>query len=224
MENQVPKCFICNKLISGQYYYDWAGHRICASHIHNVSKCASCGQFCDNNAKDIGLGMKICSHCQKYRIERKDSESIIQFVNNIYQNTQIGNITHWKLMMVDAETLYKKINDKNARGLAQAVGTEYTIFIFRELSRVSFAQVLSHEMLHVYQYTNHITPQKALCEGFCNLGSYVILSAINNKEAKAAIENLKKSPDTIYGDGFRRLLSIYHKGGWPAAINKIKEG
>ena len=223
MANQNLRCHVCHKQINGQYYYDWAGHSICASHIHNVTKCASCGQFCDNRAKDIGLGMQICGHCQKYRIEHKDSDSIIQFVKSIYQDTPIGNITHCKLMMVDAETLYKKTKDKNTRGLAQAVGTEYTIFIYRELSRVAFAQVLAHEMLHVYQYTNHINPPKALCEGFCNLGSYVILSAINNKEAKAAIDNLNKSPDPIYGDGFRQILSIYNEGGWQKVINKIKE-
>lgn len=222
MPTQVPICFVCHRKINGRYSYDWAGHNICLSHLQTVTKCASCGQFCDSHAKDIGLGMKICSHCQKYRIERADCESIIRFVKNIYRNSPIGNVAKWKLVMVDAQTLYKKTKDKNTRGLAQAVGTEYTIFIYRELSRVAFAQVLAHELLHIYQYANHIQPPKAICEGFCNLGSYIILSAINNKEAKAAIDNLKKSPDPIYGDGFRLLLASYESGGWQAAIRKIR--
>ena len=215
-------CFYCNKRINGRYYFDWAGHNICASHISHVKKCASCGQFCDSKSKDIGLGMKICAHCLKYRIERKDSDAIIKFIKQIYQSTEIGVVTGWSLKMVDAETLYKMTHDMNTRGLARAEGNKYTIFIYRELSRVAFAQVLAHEMLHVYQYTHGFHPIKPKCEGFCNLGSFVILSAINNSEAKAAIENLKRNEDPIYGNGFRAMLSVYESSGWHAAIKQIK--
>ena len=76
--------------------------------------------------------------------------------------------------------------------------------------------ILSHQY-----YTNNIKPSQAICEGFCNLGSYGILSAINNKEAKAAIDNLKNNPDSVYGDGFRLLLSSYENGGWLAALKKL---
>ena len=54
-----------------------------------------------------------------------------------------------------------------------------------------------------------------------DLGSYVVLKAIHAKEADAAIENMKKSTDPIYGDGFRHLLLIYKKGGWHDAIQEI---
>ena len=123
--------------------------------------------------------------------------------------------------MVSAEKMYQLTHDKNTRGLAQAVGSNYTIFVYRELSRVAFAQVLAHEMLHIYQYNRNIHPEKSLCEGFCNLGSYVVLKAIHVKEADAAIENMKKCTDPIYGDGFRHLLTIYKNGGWHDAILEI---
>lgn len=220
--NHTLRCFLCNNNINGQYYFDWAGHNICASHIDSVIKCASCGQFCNSQAKDIGFGMKICTHCQKYRIKHGEYKAIVQFIKAIYQKTEIGTVTRWNLKMVNAETLYKMTHDLNTRGLAHAVWSEYTIFIYRELSRVAFAQVLAHEMLHIYQYTHNFHPIKSACEGFCNLGSYVVLLAINNNEAKAAIENLKHSEDPVYGDGFRAMLSVYLSGGWRAAINQIK--
>jgi len=213
-------CFYCHKPINGRYYYDWAGHSACASHV--VIKCASCGQFCDTKSKEIGLGLKICTHCQQFRIERNDSEVIINFIMSIYKKSSVGTVSRWKLQMVNTETLYKLTSDLNARGLARAVGNDYTIFIYRELSRVAFAQVLAHELLHVYQYTNNIYPAKAKCEGFCNLGSYVVLKAINNAEAKAAINNLMNNPDEIYGDGFRLLLETYKVGGWDSAIELIR--
>ena len=47
------------------------------------------------------------------------------------------------------------------------------------------------------------------------------MKAIHAKEADAAIENMKKSTDPIYEDGFRHLLSIYKKGVWHDAIQEI---
>lgn len=214
-------CLYCGKRIIGKYYYDWAGHTVCEKHFANIVTCASCGQYCDVHAKDIGMGMKICPHCQKYRIEQADSDKVINFIKGIYAQTEVGHITNWHLKMVSAEKMYQLTHDKNTRGLAQAVGSDYTIFIYRELSRVAFAQVLAHEMLHIYQYNRNIHPAKSLCEGFCNLGSYVVLKAIHVKEADAAIENMKKCTDPIYGDGFRHLFAIYKKGGWHDAILEI---
>lgn len=214
-------CLYCGKRIIGKYYYDWAGHTVCEKHFANIVTCASCGQYCDVHAKDIGMGMKICPHCQKYRIEQADSDKVINFIKGIYAQTEVGHITNWHLKMVSAEKMYQLTHDKNTRGLAQAVGSDYTIFIYRELSRVAFAQVLAHEMLHIYQYNRNIHPEKSLCEGFCNLGSYVVLKAIHVKEADAAIENMKKCTDPIYGDGFRHLLTIYKNGGWHDAILEI---
>lgn len=216
-------CLYCGKRIIGKYYYDWAGHTVCEKHFANIVTCASCGQYCDVHAKDIGMGMKICPHCQKYRIEQADSDKVINFIKGIYAQTEVGHITNWHLKMVSAEKMYQLTHDKNTRGLAQAVGSDYTIFIYRELSRVAFAQVMAHEMLHIYQYNRNIHPEKSLCEGFCNLGSYVVLKAIHAKEAKAAIENLKNDKDSVYGDGFRRLLAVYKKGGWQDAILEIKK-
>ena len=218
-----PICCICGNSICGKYYIDWIGHTVCASHIDLVARCASCGQFCNSKAKEIGLGMKVCVHCQKYRIEKEESHVIVEYIKNIYRNSPIGEVTHWHLKMVNALRLFEMTQDKNTRGLAQARGHDYTIFVYRELSRVAFAQVLAHEMLHVYQYVHHLSPPKAICEGFCNLGSYVVLNAINNKEAKAAIENLMNNSDPVYGDGFRQMLELFRHGGWEEAITKIRQ-
>lgn len=216
------KCFLCNKEINGKYYYDWAGHCVCDKHYPHIVKCASCGQFCNAHAKEIGRGKKICTHCQTYRIEHEDADKVLNFIQSIYTASPIGRVANWNLQMVSAERMFEMTSEESTRGLAQACGTNYTIFIFRELSRVAFAQVLAHEMLHVYQYVHHISPSKELCEGFCNLGSFVILEKIHTKEAENAIKCLKENPDPIYGDGFRVMLAAYQEGGWNAALRKLK--
>ena len=220
-QQTTPQCFHCGKAIIGKYYLDWQGHALCDKHIKLVTHCASCGAFCNAKAKDIGAGYKVCSRCQKYRIEREEAQRIIDYIQHIYAHSELGRVMHWHLKMANAAALLKQTDDRNARGLAKAVGREYTIYIFRELSRVAFASVLAHEMLHVYQYTRHLTPPKPLCEGFCNLGSYVVLSSINNLEARAAIDGLRKNPDPVYGDGFRAMLALYEQGGWPRCIKEL---
>lgn len=219
---QQIRCYLCNKTISGAYYTDWAKNSICAVHKDTVKHCASCGRFCNQEAKDIGLGLKVCTHCQKYDVTKSIGIDIAHFIKDIYSKTPIGEVTHWHFKAIDAEGMYKKTGDMNVRGLAQSIGTDYTVYVYMALSRVAFAQVLAHEVLHIYQYRNHISPTKAKCEGFCNLGSYVILKHINNSEAKAAIESLKKNPDPIYGEGFRYMLSVYEAGGWSAAIKELR--
>ena len=47
------------------------------------------------------------------------------------------------------------------------------------------------------------------------------MKAFHVKEADAAVENMKKCTDPIYGDGFRHLLTIYKNGGWHDAILEI---
>lgn len=222
MIRQPFRCYLCNRPINGVYYTDWAKNCICAVHRDTVKYCVSCGQFCNLDAKDIGLGMKVCTHCQKYNVTKPIGIDIAHFVKSIYRNTPIGDVSRWHFKAIDAVGMYKMCGDKNVRGLAQSVGTDYTVYVYMELSRVAFAQVLAHEVLHIYQYRNRISPPKAKCEGFCNLGSYIVLCHINNSEAKAAIEALKNNPDPIYGDGFRHMLSVYEVGGWNAAIREIK--
>lgn len=217
----ILKCSFCGKQIQGKYFYDWAGHSICSSHEHLIPMCASCDQYCLSGSKDIGMGLRICSHCQQYHIDRVNADKIVNYIKDLYSKTPIGSVTNWRLKMIDESTLFKLTHNKNTRGLAKACGSEYTIYVYQELSRVAFANVLAHEMLHVFQYTNHYYPSQDVCEGFCNLGSYIVMQSIGNSEAKARMNNLENNPDIIYGDGFRKVLGVYRQGGWPAAIRLL---
>ena len=218
------KCYLCHSTISGTYFFDWAGHCVCEKHKESLVQCASCFQYCNDSSKDVGAGQKICSHCQKYRVEKDDFDKITNFIQDYYAQQVIGRVLNWKLCMVSPEKLFEMTGNKNTRGLAKAVGEEYTIYIYRELSRVSFAKTLAHEMLHIYQYTNDINSSHTeKVEGFCNIGSYEILKLINNAEAKAAMNNLLESSDPIYGDGFRYMLKIYQDGGWNAVIDELRK-
>lgn len=215
------KCYLCGKPIVDSYYTDWCKHKVCTNHKFPVPRCVSCGQYCNETAVDIGTGALFCPYCQEHMVNKAESPHIIGFIRKIYNVSPIGNITNWHLKVVDAPTLYRMTGDINTRGLAQRYGNDYTIFIFRHLSKVQFANVLAHEMLHIWQYNRMINASSMYMEGFCNLGSYVVMKAIDNVESHATIERMMNSPDPIYGEGFRLMKRFFEQNQWESAINEL---
>lgn len=216
------KCYICGKTIRGSCYQDWANHMICVHHGKSIQYCVSCGQICNSSAIDIGLGGKFCSYCQQHIMTKEDCIHVIDFVNRIYANSAIGEIHNWHLKVIDATALQKRTGSLYARGLAERYGDDYTIYIYRQLSKVQFANVLAHELLHIWQYNRNINTSPSLREGFCNLGSYIVLSKIKNKEAASSIDRLLSSDDPIYGEGLRVCKQLFEQGGWLKVIETIE--
>lgn len=95
-------------------------------------------------------------------------------------------------------------------------------YVLRHLSKTCYAGVLAHEMLHLWQNKNGLSPRRDICEGFYNLESFEILKSICTQVAISRISALEQDPDPIYGEGFRRVKAVYDSGGWPAVINKLK--
>ncbi len=216
------KCYICGKTIESSYYVDWANHAVCGHHRASIKQCVSCSQFCDDSAIDIGLGGKFCSYCQKHIMTKEDCTHVIGYINRLYSKSEIGEIHNWHLKVIDATALQKRTGSVMTRGLAVRYGNDYTVYVYRQLSKVQFAGVLAHELLHIWQYNRNYNPTPWLCEGFCELGSYIVLSKINNDEAKAAIEIMLASTDPVYGEGFRRCKQLFEQGGWSNVINRLK--
>lgn len=216
------RCYICGNIIQGSYYRDWADHPICIDH-KDVCHCVSCGQFCNIKSIDIGNGSRLCSYCQEHMMTKEDCKYIVRFVNRIYSNTVMGEIHNWNLKTIDAVALHNRTGSKNIRGLAERCGDKYTVFVYRQLSKVQFANVLAHELLHIWLYNRGVNPIPIMCEGFCNLGSYVVLSNINNSEAKATLHSMIVSSDPIYGDGLRICKTMFDKGGWREVIKALEK-
>lgn len=214
------KCINCGTDRYGTYYRDWKNNYLCSSCIKNVQHCVSCGQFCDTKAINIGMGSFLCRHCQEHFMMKKDCAYVVNFVKNVFRKQGLGEITSWRLKVMDAETIIAESGGKNVLGLASS---EHIIYMFRHLSKVAFAEVLAHEMLHIWQFDRKIRYEPFYSEGFCNLGSYVVLKAIGNAEAMAKIDTLESDTDPIYGDGYRFMKNAYSNGGWSSAIKCLIE-
>ncbi len=228
-------CVICGQDIIGRYTIDsW---NQAAHESHKIAFCFSCGRIIVKNSIVLSDGRQLCEFCQPSIVQTikqiewvdKKVRGILAKVgiDNIPQNVPIEIIDSYQLMKIQGNTEI----DANQRGLAicnKITGngltkTEHKVCILDHLPKIAFAGVFAHEILHVWQNEKGISPPTDICEGFCNLGSYAVYSDINNPSALNYIKQMEKSPDPVYGEGYRKVKRYLDKNGWQAVIDKINK-
>jgi len=229
------KCVICGEYIVGSYTLDsW---KQTAHDFHKISFCFSCGRIIAKNGLILYDSRQLCEHCQPSVVKSiqdidwvdKKVRKILAKIgfDDIPQNIPIEIVDSSKLMKIQGN---KQI-DANQRGLALfsqisnngLTKKEHKIYILDYLPKIAFAGVFAHEILHVWQNDKGISPPRDICEGFCNLGSFAVYSEINNPAAHNYIAQMDKSPDPVYGDGYRKVKRFLDKNGWPGVLKKIKK-
>ena len=228
------KCIICGEDIIGRYTIDSLNQA--AHESHKIAFCFSCGRIIVKNSIILSDGRQLCEFCQPSIVQTtKQIEWVDKKVREILAKVGIDNIPkNVPIEIVDSYQLMKiqgnKEIDVNQRGLAicnKITGngltkTEHKVCILDHLPKIAFAGILAHELLHVWQNSKGITPPNDICEGFCDLGSYAVYSVINNPSALHFIEQLDKSDNPVYGDGYRKVKQYLDQNGWQALIAKIK--
>lgn len=214
----------CRRLLAlDDGYADWSGQMICSSHDpSSATYCLSCRRFCNpSESINLGYGTYLCGICRDDIVNKETASSIVEYIRDGYRKAGLGEISNWHLKVIDVPSMRAKYGDVNVAGFATQTGSLFEVTVLRHLSRVAFANVLAHELLHIWQYNRNLSPESSLSEGFCNMGSYYVLKHIATNEAHAFMEMLERNPDPIYGDGFRRVKSVFDKGGWEEVINLI---
>lgn len=141
----------------------------------------------------------------------KDVSSIYTYVINVFSKYGIDYMPHIPVLIVDKEQMYRESGSKRTVGLAYT--QEYSdgeksfeIHMIAGLTRLDFAEVLAHEIMHTWLNQNNIkTSTKAEEEGLCNYASYIILTEVGNDYANRLIKAMLNNPDPIYGEGFRTV-------------------
>lgn len=216
------KCVVCGNIIVGAYYMDVLGNKVCMHHKDKAVHCLSCGRLCSKEkATYIGHSQFICETCASNSPQDKDIPPITEYVRKHLSDVGLDGIPDFILHRVELDELHK-ISGSASEGCATYDGVHSDIYVLKYLSKTCYAGVLAHEMLHLWQYRNGLSPRQDICEGFCNLGSYEIYKAIGTDVALSRISGLEQDPDPIYGNGFRRVKSVYDTGGWSMVIDKIK--
>ena len=108
---------------------------------------------------------------------------------------------------------------------------EQTIYVMSHLNKIQFAQILAHEYLHAWQLQNNIWEYneyennhkaKCICEGFAQMGSYLVLSTIEHPLAKELLEQLFRDDDEVYGKSFQNIFKRFKEIGWFGIIREAR--
>lgn len=148
-------------------------------------------------------------------------------LRNFYRNKHIYVPEH-SLCLMTAGQMYEKYYASYHTiplGMARLENNQYTIEIMCQQSELGMLKTLAHEMLHLFMYNRNLWPEKSICEGFCNLGSYLALCELEseNPETLHLLAQLMENRDRSYGEGFRRLKLIYDLKGMDGCIAVLRE-
>lgn len=238
------ECYICKKNLAGRFYRDSWGHEVCASHIESGEyvQCSSCTGFAQKSGA-LSDGRVFCPVCTSTAVKVGDNidpilNVVLKSLSRVgFDNLETDNVT---VETVSAQTMSSVRGDSiintNNKGLtrSQVSGSysifagksrkvQHTIYMLEYQPKVQYAGTLAHELLHAWQVQNSIKPPAPLCEGFCNLAAYHVMSILPSSLSKVLMKNMMESPDPIYGDGFREVYAMYEELEWSGVIDFYKE-
>ena len=100
--------------------------------------------------------------------------------------------------------------------------------ILHGLPKTLFEGVAMHELGHVWLIAHGVQGLPAWGEeGFCELLAYRYFQHLNTPVARYHVSSIEKNPDSIYGDGFRRVHALAEKYSFPrllTILNTTKNG
>lgn len=218
------RCVICGKPLVGTYRVDKWGQRACVE--HNVVPCSSCGRMSRPEDTHLPDGRTVCSFCIGKTVRKAEHiEWVYSRVVEIFERNFLTLPGKIPVEIVDAQRMLSLYNNPALggaipSGLTVSGGSgffgskmNHKVYMIDNLHKVIFGGVLAHELLHVWQNDHHIKLPNALCEGFCNLGTYLFYTYLDNELSQKHAELMLANPDPIYGEGFRQVKAVFEDEG-----------
>ncbi len=255
------KCVICGSS-PWSYYSDFRNNIVC-SHHNNIQYCAGCGGFIPNIslAKKINKDNLLCEHCQRNHVDSSNLHKFTKLTYDILYHRGFQDIQpDWIIVkLISRDAMDKEVQSLTALGYHTEITRSnlsirgrsdfnQLVCILNYLMPINFMQVFAHEILHAWQLQNNLNDYtdydsdivaKRACEGFANLGSYIIYDYFDSDKfnddirsfAQTGKRSLMSSEDDIYGIPFQKIMAAYpinEKGRWlrlirDARLGKIKD-
>ena len=216
-------CAVCGKLVTGYCRVDSWGQFYHSE--HEFKPCVNCGRIVSLNDTYLPHNRQVCSHCID-KVVRSDAHIawVYERVQDIFERNFLALPAKIDVEIVNStrmEELARKSNlSQLPTGLtfSQGVGffgssMQHKVYMLDYLHKVVFGGVLAHELLHVWQNEHRIKLSPPHCEGFCNLGTYLFYTYLNNELSVKLADALMNNPDPIYGDGLREVKRIFETQG-----------
>lgn len=215
------KCVVCNKDIQGRYQINAWGQAACLHH-HNI-RCYSCDRFILPNDVVLDDGRCQCSNCLSVTVCLPSHvEWAKTRVYEILKNSGVDELPTDIPISIVSPRQMAEISGSTQINIMQPGLAKHTvsglpffqtrthhIYIFNMMSRLHFAGVLAHELLHVWINEKGYSLKHADEEGICNLGSYLLYTQASSKATKIHLMRMAENPDPIYGEGYRKVKKIF---------------
>ncbi|MBQ7311038.1 MAG: hypothetical protein IJW88_05875 [Alistipes sp.] len=218
------RCTICNKPLLGSYRVNKWGQKACVD--HNLAFCTSCGRYVLPSDLCTPDGRHTCSECIGKVVRKPEHiEWVYSRVAAIFERNFLALPGKIPVEIVTAEQMQALHSTplsgvKMSSGLTVSRGVnffcapmQHKVYILDYHHKVVFGGILAHELLHVWQNEHHIELPKNYCEGFCNLGSYLFYTYLDNELSQKHAQWMLESQDPIYGEGFRQVKAIFEREG-----------
>lgn len=228
-ENKSPKCSICAKSLTGEYYVDTFGNKYHSSHDKEFSKCSNCGRIIcpalTGGGRSYGDGRNMCGICFKTAIFADgDIERLLTKVKStLYSlglNLSNEKITIKGVGLYELKRLLKeKGADEDLQGLCKSEKLVYSktkssithdIYILNGTPSIVMESVIAHELMHSWIFENSKKEiSLADNEGSCNYISYLYLRTAGGADCQYLLNKLEKNQDPVYGKGFENIKSRF---------------
>lgn len=187
-------CDFCQHSIKGYYYADWAGHHICAGHVDSgeVHRCDSCGQYITaaDKCREVERGRHICLTCLANEVTEDNFDWVLnQVMRRLYKAGFQDIQPDWITFRIVTKKEMSSALGENAAGLHTGVGImDQMIWVLNHSNKIAIAATLAHEILHSWQMKNQLAYYRdysksetamRICEGFAQMGSWLMLSLIH---------------------------------------------
>ena len=234
------RCDYCGQIIKGQYLVDHWGNKYHKEHERSVPACQYCGRLISDRTSRGGTiygdGRHVCGYCLADAVN--DITTARRLMNSVKDKLKAAGIN------VENDAVKLTLTDRNGlrhiswsghadeSGLTKYVEQtidsvcivrDFEIFILHGMPRIVFTEVIAHELMHVWLYTN--APKGlslALSEGSCNYASFIILNQSYGAMAEFELNNLLTNPDPVYGEGFRRVKRLVSDKGVAYWLDYLK--
>lgn len=233
------KCDLCGKPIHGRYIQNFWGQAYHIEHREHEPQCDHCSRFISKRLTDGGWeyedGRRICGICRKSAVKTtKEAEALLREaagrLGKIGLDVDTKAISLHLVGLDDIRGLagsssqeLRGYTDYNASTfLGITTRKEIDVYVLYGMPRESALGTMAHELMHVWQAERgRIQNDPAFSEGSCNYAAFLVLKEYETPQARFVLNSLRKSEDTIYGDGFRRVREFAEKEGVQSWIRQL---
>ncbi len=189
--------------------------------------CVSCGNIITTGGANYSNGRYVCAKCDSAVVKTQQHVDWVNArvlpilskygITDIPKGIDIKVVTSAELARIQNSSQVNLLQMGLTR-TAVAINffgksMSHEIFMVDGQHKIMFAGTLAHEYLHVWQNERDIRLPSLYCEGFCNMGAYLVYRNIANELAHSLYTRMRDGNDAIYCEGFRQVKAVFDGEG-----------